>query len=72
MVIRDDRKRVGGQAAVPPDQYVRDNPAHFSPDRVLYDCPDCGRSHFVTVDACPDAATALRETAMVDGRKRAA
>jgi hypothetical protein len=38
-------------------------------DRVLYDCPDCRRSHFVTVDGCPDAATAARETAAVDGKQ---
>lgn len=44
-------------------------PAHLGHDAVLYDCPDCGRSHFVTVDGCPDAAQAAAETAMV---KRAA
>ncbi len=36
-------------------------------DRVLYDCPDCGRAHFVTVDPCPTADEAAQEVAMVDG-----
>ncbi len=36
-------------------------------DRVLYDCPDCGRAHFVTVDPCPSDDEAAAEVAMVDG-----
>ena len=51
-VIRDDRK---GTPKVATDRGI---------DYVLIDCPDCGRSHFVTVDACPTEAEAARETAM--------
>lgn len=32
-------------------------------DAVLCFCTKCRRSHFVTVDGCPDEATARRETA---------
>jgi hypothetical protein len=62
MLIRDDRK-----AAKPAVFADRQNI-----DRVLYDCPDCQRSHFVTVDGCPTAAVAAAETAAVDGKQRAA
>lgn len=58
MRIRDDRH---------PDQEkigTRENRERY--DAVLYNCPQCGRSHFVTVDDCPTADTAAYETAMVD------
>ena len=57
MVIRDDRKPVrtdvllGGMS---PKEY-------FAPDAVLYDCPECGRAHFVRCGECPDATTAAAE-----------
>lgn len=71
MNIRDDRKSHRGMPGVldlnrPGD--AEKYPARYAPEFVLYDCPDCHRSHFVTVDACPDAATAAKETAMVDRR----
>lgn len=61
MVIRDDRKPVRTDVllgGLSPKEY-------FAPDAVLYDCPECGRAHFVTVDDCPDAETAAREAGMV-------
>ena len=66
MNIRDDRGR-GRRTppSVPTKLTVFDFPNMFSPDAVLYDCPDCGRSHFVTVDPCPDARMAELETGMV-------
>jgi hypothetical protein len=36
-----------------------------APDAVLYSCPDCGRDHFVTVDACPSPDQAAAEVATV-------
>ena len=58
MVIRDDR---GWESDGPPPVPLLPPPA---PDRVLFNCPECGRSHFVTVDACPAVEVAVRETAM--------
>lgn len=74
MVIRDDRgaktaRGYWGPFPEPTRHEIAGRPTDFAPDAVLYNCPDCGRSHFVTVDDCPDAETAARETAMV---KRAA
>jgi hypothetical protein len=69
MRVRDDR----GIGRREPRRYGvdvchgGDDPKYY-PDAVLYDCPDCGRSHFVTVDACPDTETAAAETASVDRR----
>lgn len=62
MLIRDDRGAFsfGCGAPIP----GRDEPAKRRIDRVLFDCPACGRSHFVTVDACPDEAEAAAETRM--------
>lgn len=60
-VVRDDRGR------------GRDTPPAVAPaalypdcDYVLYLCPACGRSHFVTVDPCPSPAAAAAEVATVD------
>jgi hypothetical protein len=66
MVIRDDRK---DKFRFPHASAADRDAALQTVDRVLYDCPDCRRSHFVTVDGCPDAATAARETAAVDGKQ---
>lgn len=60
MVIRDDRGKT--RRTSPPALPISYD---LAPDRVLYDCPQCGHSHFVTVDDCPDAEEAARETAMI-------
>ena len=79
MLIRDDRGLGGWKPGRFPLMAAERMPtftsrshkphAHYNPDRVLIDCPDCKRSHFVTVDECPDAAEAAAETAMADSLK---
>ena len=66
MRIRDDRRVNGTLPTVTPAMKATDY------DAVLYDCPQCHQSHLVTVNPCPDAETAWRETMLVDGAKRAA
>jgi hypothetical protein len=56
MLIRDDR----------PGHENKPRPAN--PDRVLYSCSSCSRSHFVALE-CPTADEAAREAALADGPK---
>lgn len=58
-MIRDDRRQGRTLPAIPTDHSIEY-------DAVLYDCPECKRSHFVTVLGCPDAAQASQETAETD------
>ncbi len=75
MNIRDDRGRgVTGKSppAVPTKSYLEKHKDEFFVDAVLVDCGKCGRSHFVTVDQCPDHRTAARETALASRQTAAA
>lgn len=65
MVIRDDRSQARPGSVLLLNAPSRMVDAHFAPDAVLHTCPDCGRDHFVTVDACPSEEQAAREAAMV-------
>ena len=81
MLIRDDRDCdswkdrtpvVPGRGhAVANQAWTDAGRRHRDPDRVLFDCPTCARSHFVTVDGCPSEAEAAAETAMVDAKRAA-
>ena len=69
MVIRDDRGcDRKGTPVRPTEGMLNAERDYWSPDRVLYDCPECGRAHFVTVGGCPSESQAAREVAAVDGK----
>lgn len=76
--IRDDREgvrslrenRSGFIAPAPKRTFGSEHYAGY--DAVLHDCPECGRAHFVTVDACPSAEDAAKEMAMADGHAKVA
>ncbi len=65
MTIRDDRGMGRREPPPVPTKATRTVYAdYFAPDAVLYDCPQCNRSHFVTVGGCPDEKQAEHETAL--------
>lgn len=68
MLIRDDRGKGRNSPPTLPRRVPIGYAAYGEPsfDAVLIDCRSCGRSHFVTVDECPSAAVAAKETAATE------